>query len=152
LITAGDAQIGRFAYFRQMLTNLIVAGMALVGFVPLASFLYKKRKYDRILANGRTVNARVYDKVIGYKRTCETVYYFFVAPDGKEYKGKLTTSRGVHRLQDLIEVHYLPGNPKQNTAKGTLNSNWVLLLMIVIALVVAYMAYRLHGDLTRGGF
>lgn len=125
-------------------TNILIACVALLGFLPLAVFLYKKKRADTILATGRTAWAYVIYKQLGYKRNYEVVYYYFVASDGKEYRGRLTTAPGVHRINDSIEVFYLPHNPKRNTVKGAWKSHWFLAFMIAIAIAVVYMMYELY--------
>ena len=72
------------------------------------------------------------------------MYYRFIATDGNFYTGTLTTRRGVHRMQDLIEVYYLPENPAQHTVKGSWKSYGFLIFMIAIALWVLYMMYKLY--------
>lgn len=131
-------------------TNILIVLMALTGFLPLVVFLYKKRQTDRILARGCTTRGLVYDKYRSVKSNYETVYYSFVAPDGTQQKGRLTTSPGKYRRTDSIEVYYLPEDPRQHTIKGNWNSNWFLLFVILIAVFVLYGAYQLYKQVNGG--
>ena len=131
-------------------TNILIVLMALMGFLPLAVFLYKKRQTDRILTRGCTTQGYVYDKYRSVKRNYETVYYSFIAPDGTRQKGRLTTSPGKYRRTDSIEVYYLPEDPRQHTIKGDGNSNWFLLFVILIAVFVLYGAYQLYKQVNGG--
>lgn len=131
-------------------TNILLAAMALSGFLPLAVYLYNKRRTDRILANGRITQGLVYDKQRSVKRNYEIVYYSFMAPDGTQHKGRLTTSPGKYRRTDSIEVYFLPEDPRQHTIKGNWNSNWFLLFVVLIAVFVLYGAYRLYRQVNDG--
>jgi hypothetical protein len=124
--------------------NILIGGVAAFGFLPLGIFLYKKQLASRILATGRSCRALVYDKAINRKSNYEVVHYRFIADNGKQYKGKLTTRPGLHRMHDSIEVFYLPGNPKHNTVKGAWKGYGFLIFVIIIAVWVLYMAFKLY--------
>lgn len=124
--------------------NILLAFVGLLGFLPLAIFLYRKKKADRILANGWTINARVFHITSGLKGNYEIVHYYFLAPDGKQYQGSLSTSPGAYKINNSIEVYYLPDNPKHNTVKGAWKSTGFLIFMIVIAVAVLFMVYKLY--------
>lgn len=130
--------------------NIIIVFVGLLGFLPLIVFLYNKKRTDRILTTGRSIMATVYYIQPGYKRNYEIVYYHFWAMDGNQYKGRLTTKPGVHHVNNTIEVFYLPNNPKENTVKGTWNTNWFLLFVVLIAMAVVYMMYKLYEMVNAG--
>lgn len=124
--------------------NILIGFVGAFGFLPLGIFLYKKRLAERILATGRPVQAIVFHKTVNRKSNYEIVYYHFTAIDGKPYTGKLTTRPGTHRMHDSIEVFYLPDYPKHNTVKGAWKSYGFLIFVIIIAVWVLYMAYKLY--------
>jgi hypothetical protein len=124
--------------------NILVACVGLLGFLPLIVFLYGKRRANRILTRGRMVRANIYHIARGYKGNYQVVYYYFIGPDGREYKGRLTTKPGEYTVNRTVEVFYLPEDPRENTVKGTWNSNWFLAFVILIALAVLYMMYKLY--------
>jgi hypothetical protein len=124
--------------------NILIGIVALIGFLPLAVFIYGKRRANRILTTGTTARAIVYDTRTASKGNYEIVHYYFIASDGREYKGRLTTRPGLHRVNGTIEVFYLPDNPNENTVKGTWNDNWFLLFVLLIAIAVLYMMYELY--------
>lgn len=130
--------------------NILIVCVALLGFLPLAVFLYKKKVADRILATGRSARARVFQLKTNRKANYTVVHYSFTAPDGNQYKGSLTTRPGQHRINEVIEVFYLPDNPGHNTVRGTFNSNWFLAFVLAIALAVLYMMYRLYEMMNPG--
>ena len=124
--------------------NIIIGIVALIGFLPLAVFIYGKKRANRILTTGITARAIVYDKHTATKGNYEIVHYYFIASDGMEYRGRLTTRPGVHKLSGTIEVFYLEDNPSENTVKGSWNDNWFLLFVLLIAIAVVYMMYELY--------
>ncbi|RYY25040.1 MAG: hypothetical protein EOO04_12290 [Chitinophagaceae bacterium] len=131
--------------------NILIVGLGAFGFLPMGVFLYKKRLADRILATGRPVQAWVYHKVINRKSNYEVVHYHFIAADGKQYTGKLTTRPGIHRMNDAIEIFYLPDNPKHNTVRGAWKSYGFLIFVIIIAVWVLFMSYKLYEMVNNGG-
>lgn len=130
--------------------NIILLILALFAFLPLSIFLYKKRRVEKILKEGKSITAIIFDIVAGYKYRYEVVHYYFTAANGKQYKGKLTTTPGKHRIRETIEVFYLPENPKRNTVKGAWGSTVFLIFMIVITIVVLWMTYKLFQMVSAG--
>ena len=124
--------------------NILIACVALLGFLPMAVFIYKKKKTDRILAIGQTAQARVHHISRGIKGNYDIVNYTFLASNGRQYQGGLTTKPRLHRLNNVVEVYYLAEDPTQNTVKGTMNPNWFLAFVTLIALAVLYMMYKLY--------
>ncbi|HEX9957040.1 MAG TPA: DUF3592 domain-containing protein, partial [Fibrella sp.] len=125
-------------------TNILIVCVALLGFLPLAVFLYKKKLANRILTTGRPVSATVFQTTTNRKTNYTVVHYHFIASNGRQYTGSLTTRPGQHRVSEVIEVFYLPDNPHNNTVKGTWNDNWFLLFVIAIALAVLNGMYQLY--------
>ena len=130
--------------------DIILLFMALSGFLPLVVFLIRKNRAEKILACGQIVNAIIFHISSGYKHNYEIVHYYFLA-NGQQYKGKLTTKPGAHRLNDSIEVHYLVDNPRHNTVKGTWKSTGFLIFMIIIAIAVLWMTYKLYQEVEARG-
>ena len=129
--------------------NIIIGLVALIGFLPLAVFIYGKKRAKRILTTGITARATVFDTVTASKGNYEIVHYYFIATDGREYRGRLTTRPGVHKVNTTIEVFYLQDNPKENTVKGSWNDNWFLLFVLLIAIAVVYMMYEVYLMVNR---
>ena len=124
--------------------NILIAFVALLGFLPLVVFFYNKKRTDRILATGQTARARVHHISRGIKGNYDVVNYSFLASNGRPYEGNLTTKPRMHRVNNVIEVYYLPENPTQNTVRGTWNPNWFLAFVLLIAIAVLYMMYKLY--------
>ncbi|GAA4459509.1 hypothetical protein GCM10023189_33310 [Nibrella saemangeumensis] len=124
--------------------NILLLCVALLGFLPLAIFIYKKNLAKRILTTGRATRASVYHITTNRKSNTTVVYYFFIASNGRQYKGNLTTRPGEYRINGTVDVFYLPDNPHHNTVKGAWNDNWFLLFVVAIALAIVYMMYKLY--------
>ncbi|GAA4417874.1 hypothetical protein GCM10023187_50700 [Nibrella viscosa] len=130
--------------------NILIVCVALLGFLPLVIFMYKKKLTSRLLTTGLSVSASVYHITTNRKTNTTVVYYQFIASNGRQYKGNLTARPGEYRINGTIEVFYLPENPYHNTVKGAWNDNWFLAFVIAIALVIVYMMYKLYVLVNKG--
>jgi hypothetical protein len=94
--------------------------------------------------NRPTCQGNGFQTTTNRKTNYTVVHYHFIASNGRQYTGSLTTRPGQHRVSEVIEVFYLPDNPHNNTVKGTWNDNWFLLFVIAIALAVLNGMYQLY--------
>lgn len=127
---------------------LILVG--LFGFLPLAIILYKKRMVKRILTTGLPAKARVYNVYTTTRQPQDIVYYTFYDQSMKQYTGILTTKVGIYKTNDIIDIYYLPDNPKRNTMDGAWQSNIILGFGIVIALFILFAVYKLYEMIQSG--
>ncbi|HYE54231.1 MAG TPA: DUF3592 domain-containing protein [Chitinophagaceae bacterium] len=124
--------------------NILIVCVALFGFLPLAIFLYRQKRANRVLAKGNTTRAVIYYVAQNMKGTYDTVDYHFIASDGKQYTGRITTGRNEHKINDTIEVFYLPDNPRHNTVRGAWKSTGFLIFVILIGIAVSFMMYKVY--------
>lgn len=124
--------------------DLLLVFVALSGFFPLGIFLYKRKKVNRILTTGRKAQARVFHIFKSPKGNYDVVSYYFLATDGKQYQGSLTIASGTYKVNGVIEVYYLPENPKINTVQGAWKSNLLLGFVITVALAILFMTYKIY--------
>ena len=129
----------------------ILVGLIIIGFLPMAIVLYKMRLVKKILTTGLPVTATVYE-VIGPsgKRHTDIVYYSFIDREGRQFTGVLHIKPGVYRVRDVLEVWYLPGNPRRNTVKGAWGSSFFLIFVLIIALFVLFAAYKINEMVHTG--
>jgi hypothetical protein len=128
----------------------VLLGTALIGLLPLVIIIYKKRRADRILREGLSAQASVYQVYTSIRRSAEIVHYRFTDLSRNEYVGRLMTELGKYRIGDFIEIYYLQDNPKRNTVRGSWGSKFIIGFGIVIALVVWFMVYKLY-EMVKGG-
>ena len=125
--------------------DIILFGLALVGFLPLVILLYKRQRVNNILKNGLQAKARIY-KISNIVRPPTSIifYHFYTANNTETTAGKLTTSLGKYQVNDVLDIFYLPQNPKRNTMEGAWKSGAILVFAIVIAFFVLFAVYKLY--------
>ncbi len=125
--------------------NLILGFLALFGFLPLAIILYKKNRVKKILTVGLPAQAIVYDIRTFSRSATEIVCYRFTAQNStQQYTGTLTTKHGLYKAGDVLNIHYLPGNPRRSTMNGAWGSPIILGFGIVVALFILFAVYKLY--------
>ena len=133
---------------------LICLIIALSGCLPLVIVLYKKKRVQQILTRGNhTVATVVHVRPAGYTTRSpgtDLVTYAFVASNGMQYYGLLTCKPGKFQLHEQLTIAYLPDNPKRNTLKGAWGSPAILVFVIVVAVAIAWMAYKLYQSVLLG--
>ncbi len=129
---------------------LVLLGTALIGLLPLVIILYKKRRADKILREGLTAQASVYQVYTSFRRSTEVVHYRFTDQSRREFVGRLMTDLGKYRNGDFIEVYYLQENPKRNAVRGSWGSKFLIGFGVVIALAIWFMVYKLY-EMVRDG-
>ncbi|MEO5946269.1 MAG: DUF3592 domain-containing protein [Chitinophagaceae bacterium] len=125
--------------------NLILVAMGLLGFLPLAITLYKKKRVQNILKTGLPAKASVYKIITPFRPPVDIVFFsFYAANHAEPFTGKLTTSRGKYQENDLLDIYYLPQNPKRNTMEGSWKSGGFIVFCVVIALFVLFAVYKIY--------
>jgi hypothetical protein len=131
--------------------QLILIGLAIFGFLPLIIILYKRRLVKRILTTGALAKAEVYSIRLAHKSYVDIVWYRFVPANTNQYvTGSLTTKIGMYKQGDLLDVYYLPDNPKRNTVEGAWKSAAFLWFGILLAAFVLFAAYKINQEVAAG--
>ncbi len=131
--------------------NLILLLLVLLGFLPLAIILYKKKRVKNILTHGVQAKAIVYDVIRVSESASEIVYYRFNAENSaQQYTGSLTIKNGVYRTGDTLDIYYSPGNPRRNTMNGAWASPIILGFGIVVAVFILFAVYKLYEMVNTG--
>jgi hypothetical protein len=113
--------------------------------------LYKKNRVKKILTVGLPAEAVVYDVRTFSRSATEIVCYKFNAQNSTEqYTGTLTTKHGLYKTGDVLNIHYLPGNPWRNTMNGAWGSPVILGFGIVLALFILFAVYKLYEMVKTG--
>ncbi|MEO6346427.1 MAG: DUF3592 domain-containing protein [Aquaticitalea sp.] len=125
--------------------NIILFVVGLCGFLPLLIILYKRKRVKNILRTGLQAKARVYNIGRIVSPPTDIVFYSFYAANRTEsYTGKLTTRRGMYQINDVLDIYYLPQNPKRNSMDGAWKSGGILVFGVVIAVFVLFAVYKLY--------
>lgn len=129
----------------------VLFGLGLFGFLPMVIVLYKKNRVKKILDTGLPATATVY-KILGPvgKRHTDIVYYSFIARNGAQYTGVLTTKVGAYHVSDTLQVWYLQSEPNKNTVKGAWGSSFILIFVIIIAVFVLFAVYKINEMVQTG--
>jgi len=131
--------------------NLILLFVALLGFLPLAIILYKKNRVKKILTVGLPAKAIVYDVITISRSAAEIVCYRFNAQNSaQQYTGTLTTKHGLYKPGDMLDIYYLPGNPRRNTMNGAWGSPIILGFGILLAAFILFAVYKLYEMVKTG--
>lgn len=132
--------------------NWLPAAVAVFGFLPLGIYVYKRTLVLRILKKGISTRAIVYKITPRSIRGqyFDIVYYYFTASDRKQYAGILSIKQGTYRLKDMVEIYYLPANPKRNTVKGARGSPAILIFLILLTLFVLFAVYKVYEMVQSG--
>lgn len=100
---------------------------------------------NNILKNGWSAKARIYRISRNLRPPNDLVFYHFYAENFTEtFQGKLMTEPGKYEVNDVIDISYLPQNPKRNTMEDAWKSVGFLVFAIVIALFVLFATYKLY--------
>lgn len=129
---------------------LVLIGLSAFGFVPLLIILYKRKLVTKILAEGHVAKARVYHVYKPARSAADVVYYQFYNAAGTLTPGRLTTKAGSYQINDVLDVYYLPHNPRRNTVPGAWQSKGFLIFGVVIAAFVLFAVYMLFQDVKAG--
>jgi Protein of unknown function (DUF3592) len=128
----------------------ILVCLVMIGFLPLAIIVYKKRLVARILREGICTQAHVYSVRTAHKSSTDIVYYAYQDQTGRQYSGILTTKIGAHKTGEKIDIYYLPEKPNRSTIQGAWKSPAFLIFGIVIALFVIFAAWKIHVAIQDG--
>lgn len=125
--------------------NIVLFAVGLFGFLPLVIILYKRKRVKNILKTGLQAKARVYSISAASKPAIDIVFYSFYAANHAElFTGKLTTSRGKYQINDVLDIYYLPQNPKRNSMEGAWKSVGIIVFGVVIAVFVLFAVYKMY--------
>ena len=131
--------------------HFILVVLALIGFLPLAIVLFKKRLVKKMLTTGLKAKGTIYHiRRILRSPQQDIVSYYFHAEDGKRYAGILTTGPALYILGDVLDIYYLRNNPKRSTVKGAWGSPVILGFVIIVALAVLFMTWKLYEMISAG--
>ena len=131
--------------------HLVLIGLAAFGFLPLIIILYKKNRVKKILATGIPAKATVYNVYAVPRQPTDIVYYsFYTQNTTQQFTGTLTIKSGTYKPGDVLDIYYMPGNPKRNTMHGAWGSPAILIFGIVIALFVLFAVYKLYEMVESG--
>jgi hypothetical protein len=125
--------------------HFVLAGLALLGFLPLVVILYKSNRAKKILTTGSTAKATVFEIRTVYSSPRDIVHYEFYLPQSSQpFRGRLTTAIGKFKQGEQLEVFYLPDKPHRNTIQGAWSSNFLIVFGIVIAAFVLFAVFKLY--------
>ena len=129
--------------------DIVLIGTGLFGMLPPGIILYKRRKVQKILDTGLTAKARIY-RITTSPKYGDTVHYCFYAQEQQLAYGTLHCKPGLYQIDDVIDIYFLPGNPKQNTVQGAWKSPGMIGFGVVIALFIWFAVYKLFEMVNRG--
>ena len=151
--------------FTQKFMSGTLIGMILLaafGFLPLGIVLYKVLLVRRIMKYGQQAKARVYeisstrsynhDMRSAMRRQLFYVHYTFYGNGSQQYSGMLTIAEPKYSKGDVIDIYYLPENPKRNTVKGAWKSAGMLIFTVLLALFVIFAAYKIYRMIEFGEY
>ena len=125
---------------------LLIAAAAL----PLVVFLVKRKRYYTILRQGTKTTAQVVEaRRVRYRGnpTHDTVFFNYLpAGSGQYMQGSFITKIGKHRRGDLLEIYYLPGNPKKHAVPGSRGELGMFIFMLLIFLFVIFACFKIHEE------
>ncbi len=131
--------------------NLILLFVAFFGFLPLAIILFKRKRVKKILSVGLPSKAIVYDVRAITRSASESVCYKFTAQNStQQYSGTLTIKQGSYKTGDVLDIYYLPSDPRRNTMNGAWGSPFILGFGIVIAVFVLFAVYKMYEMVKTG--
>jgi hypothetical protein len=129
----------------------ILICLVIIGFLPLAIIIYKKRLVSEIVSKGLCTKAHIYSARTAQKSATDIVYYtYHDHRSGKQFSGILTTKIGAHRMGELIDIYYLPGKPHRSTIRGALKSPAFLIFGVIIAVFIIFAAWKIHVAVSEG--
>lgn len=131
--------------------HLMLIFVALFGFLPLTIILYKRSRVKKMLTRGMRAKAIVYDVRPFSRSAAEVVYYWFNAPNNtQQYTGSLTIKHGLYKKGDVLDVYFLPGNPKRSTVNGAWGSPVIVGFGVAIAAFVLFAVYKMYEMVQAG--
>jgi hypothetical protein len=131
--------------------DLILLFVALLGFLPLSIILYKKNRVKKILTVGLPAKATVYDVTRLPQSAAEIVHYKFNAQNSsQQFTGSLTIKQGQYKIGDMLDIYYMPNNPRRNSMNGAWGSPIILGFGIVLAAFILFAVYKLYEMVKTG--
>ena len=130
-------------------TYLLLTGLPLFGFLPLFIILYRKRMAGKILTTGLSAKATVYHVYTSLRPPNDTVYYRFMH-GAQQFTGSFMIKIGVYKQGDVLDIFYLPDNPKRNTVNGAWGSKFLVGFGIAIAAFTLFATYKIYQMIVTG--
>lgn len=129
--------------------HIVLLSTGIIGMLPLAAILWKRRQFLRLMRDGIPANARVYEKRRAIKSGYELIYYSYYGLDGKVYSNTLVANPGKYKRNEVIEIRMDPINYRKSAVPGPTYSFWIIGFGILIALIIWGMVYKL-AELVEG--
>ena len=131
--------------------HLVLLGVGAFGFLPLIIILYKQARVKKILTIGMPAKATVYGVHTAHRRLTDLVQYSFHAQNtSQQYTGTFTIKSGTYKRGDVLDIYYMPGNPKRNTMQGAWSSPFMVIFGIIIAAFVLFAVYKMYEMVESG--
>jgi hypothetical protein len=129
--------------------HIVLLSTGIIGMLPLAAILWKRRQFLRLMRDGIPANARVYEKRRAIKSGYELIYYSYYGLDGKVYSNTLVANPGKYKRNEVIEIRMDPVKYRKSAVPGPTYSFWIIGFGILIALIIWGMVYKL-AELVEG--
>jgi hypothetical protein len=68
----------------------------------------------------------------------------------QQYSGTLTIKQGSYKTGDVLNIYYLPSNPRRNTMNGAWESPFILGFGILIAVFILFAVYKMYEMVKTG--
>ncbi len=123
--------------------HLILLATGFIGMLPLAAILWKRHRFLKLMKEGITANARVFEKRRAIKSGYELVYYSYYGLDGKIYSNTIIANPGKFKRNDVIEIRMDPVNYRRSAVPGPTYSFWIIGFGLLIAIFIWVMVIKL---------
>jgi hypothetical protein len=136
------------------LTILLVL-VAAMGCLPLVLFLVKRNTYRRLSAKGQKTTACISNIKPGARSRngllSEKIHYSFYGQDGLPYTGMFVSAPKKHRLNESLEVYYMPHDPRIHAVRTTGYGIGYFIFLLAIALGVSFMMFKVYQMTNQPG-
>ncbi len=129
--------------------HFILIATGLIGMLPLCIVLYKQKRTRTIIETGVPAKARIY-RINSTPKYGDTVLYCFYNMERQPAYGSLHSKAGLYNVNDVIDIYFLPGNPKRNTVEGAWKSPAFVIFTVLIALFCWFAVYKLFEMVNAG--
>lgn len=126
-----------------------------IGALPLAVFLVKRKSYYHILKEGTKATAQVTEaRRVRYRgnATHDRVSFSYLPAGAGHYmQGDYITKIGKHRRGDLIEIYYLPQQPRKYAVPGSKGEVFMFLFVLLLFLFVVFACFKIDEAVSADG-
>ncbi len=122
--------------------------LLLLGALPMAIVLLKRKRYIGILQQGIKTTAAVTE--VSTKRyykggTYDRILFAYLPPGASQYvEGQINTKVGKHKAGENIEILYMPKQPQQYAIPGSTHHLFALGFAILILLFVIFACFKIR--------